>query len=126
MTKGNLAITKGTAWGKSSITFSRAAFESTERLAISMAHELGHVTHNFLGLSALAHQKWTGMKYGESAMNNYGHAAIYNMENNFTIINNFSSLNNVATESYGYLAAEMRSLGKLSSSIDYLGKIKIK
>lgn len=63
MTKA-LAVTRQGAFGRSSsVLFSRAAFNSTERLATVMAHELGHVTHNFLGLSALANQKWDGRNY---------------------------------------------------------------
>lgn len=48
------------------------------------------------------------------------------MENNFTLKNGINSLNNVDPLNYGALSNEMRTLNKLSTSIDYLGKIKIR
>lgn len=119
-----LAVTKGNAWGRSTMTFSRTAFNSTERLATTMAHELGHVTHNFLGLANLANVKWDRRYYG-SEVDNYGHAAIYNMENNFTFTNGYNSQNNIDILNYNVLSSEI-GLNKLSTSLDYLGKIKIK
>ena len=97
-----LAVTEMNAWGRSSITFSRAAFNSSERLATTMAHELGHVTHNFLGLSALADQKWDKPNTG-SVIDNYGHSAIQSMEYDFAVTNQFQFVTDMEPVNFSVL-----------------------
>lgn len=78
-----VAITRPYVWshGKlSKIYFSRAAFQSKEYLSVTMAHELGHVTHNYLGLSKLAKEK---LDMPSKLLDNEGHLAIQKMTYNF-------------------------------------------
>jgi hypothetical protein len=120
-----LAVTRHGAFGRSSsVLFSRAAFNSTERLATVMAHELGHVTHNFLGLSALANQKWSGRKLG-NVIDTEGHGAIYDMQYNFTRNNGFYFEAHIPDIelNFQYLKSYQT---KLNTSIEYLSKIKMK
>ncbi|MEQ1554326.1 MAG: FG-GAP-like repeat-containing protein, partial [Ferruginibacter sp.] len=73
--KNCLAITQSGIWkggASSRIMFSRAAFESQAKLAHIMAHELGHVTHDYIGLSSLANTR-TGLG---GINDNEGHVAI--------------------------------------------------
>ncbi len=120
-----LAVTKGSAWGKSSITFGRATFASQERLAVTMAHELGHVTHNYLGLTQLASQKWDQSYIGDD-VNSYGHAAIYEMQFNFSKINGFTFEANIPDLNIWRLFGNGAVLNDLSTKINYLSTIKIK
>ncbi len=82
-----LAITKGRVWkhgGISNVYFSRAAFASSERLAHTMAHELGHVTHNYLGLHSLGAEE---QSHPEIGLRTESHRAIEKMTNRLNIIN---------------------------------------
>ena len=83
-TKGIYAITQRKVWfhGKSwsSVYFSQAAFKSKEVLAFTMAHELGHVTHNYTDpLRKLAGDYIPGMS---GQLDNEGHYAIQKMTYN--------------------------------------------
>jgi RHS repeat-associated protein len=78
-----LAATQFRSWanGNSSrMMFSQAAFASKERLAFCMAHELGHVTHIYLGLTKYAYQETSNVG-NDPLLDTEGHLAIQNMTN---------------------------------------------
>jgi hypothetical protein len=85
-----LAVTVRSWWipntKTSAVMFSKAAFSSKERLAHIMAHELGHVTHNYLGLAASASLK-TGY---DGLIDSDGHQAIQRMTLELTNLNKWS------------------------------------
>jgi len=109
---------------------SSSAFVSKEQLSLVMAHELGHVVHFSLGLTADALTKITNGK--TNLLDNWGHVAIQRMTRDFLNTNGWSNLglSGQAASGYGGLGywgiqpVQFNNI-ELIKSINFLGNVKI-
>ncbi|MCR9064911.1 MAG: DUF6443 domain-containing protein [Cytophagales bacterium] len=115
------AITRSSIWKGGNaykIYFAKNAFASKEQLALSLTHELGHVSFKSLGLSNLADEV-----IGKGLLDTEGHVAIQKMTVNLIIKNGWQNLNLGGQVSFDKLRMTPDSYKILNESISHLIKI---